>query len=90
MKEPVAFSGEPAPCHLYRIEGAAGHLMLDAMLGQATERPRVSQHMLMGMETSLSRLKAVGPAPVYLAVLLFIWLLTSGYGLTRLFTWLLG
>ena len=40
----------------------------------------------LGMETSYSRLRQVGPAPLYLAAILFVWLLTFGYGATRLFT----
>lgn len=43
----------------------------------------------LGMETSFSRLRQVGPAPVYLAAILFVWLFTFGYAATRLFTTIL-
>lgn len=39
----------------------------------------------LGMETNLSRLKQVGPAPVYLATILFFWVLGFGYFITQLF-----
>lgn len=40
----------------------------------------------LGMETSFSRLREVGPAPIYLAALLFCWVLGFGYLATRFFT----
>ncbi len=40
----------------------------------------------LGMETSFSRLRQVGPKPLYLAAGLCVWLFFFGYGVTRLFT----
>ncbi|SDO89142.1 YeiH family protein [Desulforhopalus singaporensis] len=40
----------------------------------------------LGMETSVSRLKKVGPAPIYLATILFVWVLGFGYLATIFFT----
>ncbi|WP_136796876.1 MULTISPECIES: YeiH family protein [Desulfosediminicola] len=43
----------------------------------------------LGMETSFSKLKKVGPAPIYLAAILFVWLFGFGYLATMFFTnWL--
>lgn len=38
----------------------------------------------LGMETSLEKVKKVGAAPFYLAMLMFLWLTFGGYGITRL------
>jgi len=40
----------------------------------------------LGMETSFAKLRQVGPAPIYLAAMLFAWLLGFGYLATLLFT----
>lgn len=38
----------------------------------------------LGMETSLEKVKKVGAAPFYLAMLMYLWLTFGGYGITRL------
>ena len=40
----------------------------------------------LGMETSFSRLKTVGPGPFYLAAMLFVWVLGFGYLATKFYT----
>ena len=39
----------------------------------------------LGMETNFSKFKGVGLKPIYLALILFIWLLIGGYVVTRIF-----
>ena len=41
----------------------------------------------LGLETRLSRLRALGPKPLVLAFVLFVWLTVGGYWLTRWLAW---
>jgi len=40
----------------------------------------------LGLETDFQKFKKVGAKPIYLATLLFVWLLLGGYGVTKLIT----
>ena len=37
----------------------------------------------LGMETSIDKFKGVGMKPIYLAAILFVWLIFGGYALTK-------
>jgi len=41
----------------------------------------------LGLETRFSRLRALGPKPLVLALVLFAWLTIGGYWLTRWLAW---
>jgi uncharacterized membrane protein YadS len=43
----------------------------------------------LGMETNFSKFKAVGAKPVYLAAILFVWLLGAGFLFTKLISGIL-
>ena len=44
----------------------------------------------LGMETSITKFKGVGLKPVYLALLLFIWLIFGGFFITKIVMGALG